>query len=262
MKKVLITSAVLVLIASGVCFAEDSKRFNTNLSFQPGLIFYKNHTEAYAVFGFDTSRDPLFLWTGFGYTVKTMPEDNSASALLYPWVTTTAGVTAFQNSSGDSFVRPQVSVPWANLSYQFPGLGLKAQWTLPRNAANRAESGFVFSGEFIYFLAVHDNPWYDQAMSDGVDVGSKYWKANYGLIIKYYYRLWHIDFQARFSSDNYAYNIEGRWSTITNTDWLVTLGTNGFAIVGGISTNGWNYSRNNGNPVPDILPNFSIILYP
>lgn len=68
-------------------------------------------------------------------------------------------------------------------------------------------------------------------------------------------------FRARFVTDNYAYEVEGRYTTITNTDWFITTGVKGLAVRAGITTNGWNSSRDGGRVVPELLPNFSIILY-
>jgi len=219
------------------------------------------HNEPYMVLGFDTNSDPIYLWTGFGNTIKVDKADDSATAVYYPWLTTVIGITAVSNKSGDSFIRPQLTIPWSNLDYQFPGLGLNSQYTLPLGHTERRPSGFVFQAEFNFFPGILDNPWYEEAKATGVNVGKKYWKMAYGGMIKYYYGSWYADFQARFVTDNYAYEVEGRYTTITNTDWFLTTGVNGLAVRAGITTNGWNSSRDGGRIVPELLPNFSIILY-
>lgn len=242
--------------------AEEDLGFKTSYSFQPGVVLHGEHAEPYMVMGFDTNQAPVFLWTGFGYTIKVDEADDSATAAYYPWLTTVLAVTLFSNASGDSFIRPQLTIPWSTLTYQVPGLGINVQKTVPVDWSRLGPTGFVFQGEVNFFPGLLDNPWYEEASAAGVNVGRKYWKMTYGGMIKYYYKDRYIDFQARFVTDNYAYDVEGRYTTITNTDWFLTVGMKGLAVRGGITTNGWNYSRDGGKLVPDLLPNFSLLLFP
>jgi len=251
--------AVALALLSSCAWAEGIGKFETTVSFQPGVTVYPQdaHAEAYCTLGCNTSHGPLNIWSGLGGTVKV---SGTATEVLYPWMLSVASIEVLSLGSGVFSLRPQVTVPWSALSYKTPGVGLIARADLPMTGSGDAATSLVVQGELNFFPPLLTNPWHAAALAAGVDVGEKYWLLQYGghLKVRFPGPLT-VGIDARIESDNCAYYAGGAWFMTPSADLAAMVELPGLSVRAGIVLNGWNQAVSGGQREYVVLPSFSVV---